>query len=179
MSVLFFDTESKVTPFSNSFSDIFLSVGEEIQNIMDKLNTIIVKLDKEILKSCTLEEVSTVDAALKEARDPKVSEQPEDDTNHLNSHEPLESDSGHKQDAEVGDDQSRTMPSADTEQASDSRLSRPECNSVEEPGHELVVKSQGSQQEFVPPQSQTEFLEETNETGKGKEETNKGWITVG
>uniref|UniRef100_A0A671W8N9 Death domain containing 1 n=1 Tax=Sparus aurata TaxID=8175 RepID=A0A671W8N9_SPAAU len=174
MSVLFFDTESKVTPCSDSFSDIFLSVGEEIQNIIDKLNTIIAKLDKEILKSCTLGEVSTV-----EARDPKVSEQPEDDTNHLNSHEPLESDSGHKQDAEVRDDQSRTMPSADTEQASDSRLSRPECNDVEETGHELAVRSQGSQQECVPPQSQTEFLEETNESGKGKEETNKGWITVG
>lgn len=174
MSVLFFDTESKVTPCSNSFSDIFLSVGEEIQNIIDKLNTIIAKLDKEILKSCTLGEVSTV-----EASDPKVSEQPEDDTNHLNSHEPLESDSGHKQDAGVSDDQSRTMPSADMEQASDSRLSRPECNDVEETGHELAVRSQGSQQECVPPQSQTEFLEETNESGKGKEETNKGWITVG
>lgn len=178
MSVLFSDTESKVTPCSNSFNDIFLSVEEEIQNIMDKLNTIIAKLDKEILKSHTVEEVSTMDAALKEARNPKVSEQPEDDTNQLNSHEPIESNSGHKQDAEVRDDQSRTMPSADTKQASDSRLNRPECNDVEETGQQLAVKSQGSEdEECVSPQSQTEFPEETNESGK--EETNKGWITVG
>ncbi|KAM8747598.1 death domain-containing protein 1 isoform 2-T3 [Acanthopagrus schlegelii] len=171
-------TESKVTPCSNSFNYIFLSVEEEIQNIMDKLNTIIAKLDKEILKSHTVEEVSTVDAALKEARNPKVSEQPEDDTNQLNSHEPTESNSGHKQDAEVRDDQSRTMPSAHTKQASYSRLSGPECNDVEETGQKLAVKSQGSEdEECVSPQSQTEFPEETNESGK--EETNKGWITVG
>ncbi|XP_073330594.1 death domain-containing protein 1 isoform X2 [Pagrus major] len=172
-------TESKVTPRSDSFSDTFLSVGEEIQNIMDKLNTIITKLDKEILKSCTVEEAPTVDAALKEARDPKASEQPEDDTNHLNSHEPLESDPGRKQDVEDGDDQSQTMTSADTEQTSDSRLSR--CNDVEETGQELVVKSQGRDdgRECVSSQSQTEVLEETNESDKGKEETNRGWITVG
>ncbi|XP_073330595.1 death domain-containing protein 1 isoform X3 [Pagrus major] len=146
---------------------------------MDKLNTIITKLDKEILKSCTVEEAPTVDAALKEARDPKASEQPEDDTNHLNSHEPLESDPGRKQDVEDGDDQSQTMTSADTEQTSDSRLSR--CNDVEETGQELVVKSQGRDdgRECVSSQSQTEVLEETNESDKGKEETNRGWITVG
>ncbi|XP_045920508.1 death domain-containing protein 1 isoform X2 [Micropterus dolomieu] len=180
------DREVKVKPCSDSFSNIFLSVGEDIKDIIDKLNTIITKLDEEIHKLCA-EKASTVDAALQETRDPKAdgSERREDDNNHLNSHDPLDFDSGHKQEAEDGDDQSRTVPSPDTEQTSDSRFSRSDCSNVEETGKELEVKGQGSDNEdCVSPKSQTDFLEETEKYtnrvhDKSKEETNMEWITVG
>ncbi|XP_070786242.1 death domain-containing protein 1 [Enoplosus armatus] len=165
------NTEFKVTPCSDSISDTFLSVGEDIKNITDKLNTIITKLDEEILKLCA-DEASTVDASLQETRDPQASEQPEDENYHLNSQDPLEFDPGHEQDVKDGDDQSHAMPSLDTEQTSGSRFSSSDCSDVEETGKEIAVKGQGSDNE-----DQTDFLEETND--KGKEETKIEWITVG
>ncbi|TDG99661.1 hypothetical protein EPR50_G00196840 [Perca flavescens] len=153
-----------------------LSVGEDIENIMDKLNTVITKLDEEILKLCA-EEAS----APLETRDPKAPKQPEDNNNHLSSHDALESDSGHKQDVEDRDDQSHTMPSPDSEQTSHSSV---DCNNAKETGKELVVKIQVSENENCnSPESQTNFLETENDTNrvndKGKEKTNIGWITVG
>ncbi|XP_044040854.1 death domain-containing protein 1 [Siniperca chuatsi] len=178
------DTECEVTACSDSFCNIFLSVGNDIKNIMDKLNTIITKLDEEILK-LGAKEASTVDASLQETRAPKASKQPEDDNNHLNSQDPLGFDSGHKKDIEDGDEQSHTMPSPDTEQTSDSRFSSSDCSDVEPPGKEFVVKSQGSgNEDCVSPESQIDFLEETEKdtnrvNDKGKNETNIEWITVG
>ncbi|XP_074480227.1 death domain-containing protein 1 [Sebastes fasciatus] len=174
------DTECKVTPCSDSFSDTFLSVGEDIENIVDKLNTIRTRLDEEILKLCA-EEASTVDAALQETRDPQAAE---DEHNHLNSHDPLESDSGNKQEFEDRDDQSHIMPSPDTEQTSDSKSSSSDCNDVEETGKELAVKGQGSDTEdCVSPESHTDIQETEKDTNrvndKGKEETNNEWIIVG
>lgn len=140
---------------------------------------IITKLDREILKF-RAEEASTVDAALRETRDPKASEQLEDENNHLNSHDPLEFDSRPKQDVEDGDDGSHTVPSPDTQPASDSRSCSSDCNEAEEKGEELVVKRQVSEDEdCVSQDSQTDFVEEISEKVKGKEETNKEWITVG
>ncbi|XP_054457885.1 death domain-containing protein 1 [Anoplopoma fimbria] len=161
------DTECNVTPRSDSFSDTFLNVGENIENIMDKLKAILAKLDEEILRLCA-EEASTVDAALQETRDPKGPEPPEDDNNHLNPCDPIESDSVHKQadDDGDGDDQSHTMPLPGTEQASDSRISSSVCNDVEEAEKRISVKRE----------SQTDFPEETE---KDTNRVNKEWITVG
>lgn len=151
---------------------------------MDKLHTIITKLDAEILKFCA-EEASAVDAALQETRDPKVSEQPEADNNHLNSHNPLAFDCGHKQDVEGGDDQSHKMSSPDTEQTLDSRFSSSDCNDVKDTEKTLEVKSQGGDSEDpVSPESQADVLEETEKdtnrvNDKDKEEINNEWITVG
>ncbi|XP_033507944.1 death domain-containing protein 1 [Epinephelus lanceolatus] len=179
------DTECTVTPCSDSFSATFLSVGEDVEKIIDKINTIITKLDEEMLKLCAAE-ASTEDATPQEIRDPKETEQPEDDKNHLNSDDPLESDSGQKEDAEDGDDQSPTrLPSPDSKQTSDSRFSSSDCNNEEETGKESEVKSQGSgNEDCVSPDCHTDFLQETEKdtnkvNEKGKEETNKEWITVG
>ncbi|XP_068569977.1 death domain-containing protein 1 [Cebidichthys violaceus] len=175
------DTECNVTPCSDSFSDTVLSVGENIENIMDQLNAIVAKLDEEILR-LRAEEDSTVDAALQDTRGPKAPQKPKEyDNNHLNSYGPLESDSEYKQADEDGDgdDQSHTMPSPGTEQASDtgSLFSSSVCNDVEEAEKKMLVKSQGSENEdCVPPESQTDVLEETeNDTNR----VNKEWITVG
>ncbi|XP_031707333.1 death domain-containing protein 1 [Anarrhichthys ocellatus] len=169
-------TECNVTPCSDSFGDTFLSVGDNIENIMVQLNAIVAKLDEEILRLCA-EEASAVAAALQETRDPKAPEQPEDDKNHLNSYDPLESDSGHKQadgDGD-GDDQSHTMPSPGTEQASDTGFSSSVCNDVEEEEKEILVKSQGSEiKDCVSPESP--FLEEAEQDTN---RVNKEWITVG
>lgn len=160
---------------TDSFSDTFLSVGEDIKNIMDTLNAIITKLDAEILK-LRAEEASTVDAQLQETQ---ATEKPDDDNDHQ---DPIESDSGYKLEVE---DQSHTMPSPDTENTPESRFSSSDRNNVEETGKELVVKGQGSDNEdCVSPESQTDFLEETEKDRnrvnvKEKEETNNKWITVG
>lgn len=131
---------------------------------MDKLNTIRTKLDAEILKLCA-EEASTVDAALQETRE-------------LNSHDPLEFDSAHKQDVEDGGD--HTVPSPDAEQTSDSRFSSSDGNDVEETATELVVKRQGGDNEDCVSPDSLETEKDTNRVNdEGKKETNKEWITVG
>uniref|UniRef100_A0A3Q3H2Z2 Death domain containing 1 n=1 Tax=Labrus bergylta TaxID=56723 RepID=A0A3Q3H2Z2_9LABR len=122
---------------SDSLTDTFLSVEEDIKNIMDNLNTIILKLDKEILNSCD-DEV----AARQETRDPEASEQPEDDSNP--SQDDLELDSGIKQDMEAEDNQRKTMPSPEAVQNSDIRVSSLDCIVVEGTVGELAVKSLGS-----------------------------------
>ncbi|TKS92905.1 Death domain-containing protein 1 [Collichthys lucidus] len=160
------DTECEIRPCSDCFSDVWRSVGEQIQNVVDKLNAITTKLDEEILKS-PAEEVSTVEAELQETREPQ------DDR--LNSNDPVEFESGLQQNIEDGGDQNQTMPSTDNEQTSDSRFNGSDCNDVEETRKELVVNGQGSDNEGrVSPESRTDFLEETNENDKNKE-----WITVG
>lgn len=164
------DAECKVTPSSDSFSDALLSVGEDVENIMDKLNTISTKLDKEIFKLCA-EEASTVAAALQETRE-------------LNSHNSLEFDSVHEQEVgEDGDDQNPTTmpPPPDAEQTSDSRFSNDDCNNVGETGEGLVVKSQGGDNDdSVSPDSLEETEKDTNKVNdEGKEEPKNEWITVG
>ncbi|KAI3376382.1 hypothetical protein L3Q82_016863, partial [Scortum barcoo] len=158
-----------VTPCSDSFSDTFLCVGEDVENIINRLNTTITKLDEETLKLCA-EEASAVTG------DPeKALEQPEDE----------EFDSGRKGDVEDGDDKSRVKPLADSEQAADSIFSRSDCNDAEETGKELVVKSQGGDNEDrVSPDGRTDFLEDTEKDtnrvkDKGKAVANNEWITVG
>lgn len=113
-----------------------------------------------------------MEAALQETREPQA--------DRLHSNDPFEFESGLQQNIEDGDDQNQMMPSTDNEQTSDSRVNGSDCNDVEETGKELVVNGQGSDNEGrVSPESRTDFLEETNENDKNKEETNKEWITVG
>ncbi|XP_070711179.1 death domain-containing protein 1 [Pempheris klunzingeri] len=162
--------DGKVTPCSDSFAITFLSVGEDIESITDKMNAIITKLDTEIQRGRS-EEASASDAAPQETRDPK--EQPENDNNHLNSHDPLVCDCGYKQDDEGGDDHSRAMPSPDAEQTSDSGSSSCDCSDVGETGRESVVKGQGDDEEGQTGKD-TNVLHD-----KGREETNNEWITVG
>ncbi|XP_076581640.1 death domain-containing protein 1 [Chaetodon auriga] len=162
-------TECEATPCPDSFSHTFLSVEEDVQNTVDQLNTITTKLDREILKLYA-EEASTVDAALQVTRD-----QLEDDPSHLNSHDPPGFDPGHKQDVIDGDDQSHMTASPDSERT-ESRVGNCDCNDEEDAGEELVFRSGGSDNEdSVPPENMTDFLEETNENDKA----NKQWITVG
>ncbi|XP_039997492.1 death domain-containing protein 1 [Xiphias gladius] len=178
------EPDCKVMPRSDSFSDTFQSVGEDIDNIMQKLSTIVTKLDAEILQLAA-EKASSVDAALQETIDPETSVQPEDGNNHLSSHDPHESDSGRTQEFEVEGDQSHTRPSPDTEQTSDFRFSSSDCNDVKEAGRELEVKGLVSDNEdCISPVGQTDLLKETEKDAqridvKGKEETKSEWITVG
>uniref|UniRef100_UPI0037E7576B death domain-containing protein 1 n=1 Tax=Semicossyphus pulcher TaxID=241346 RepID=UPI0037E7576B len=169
-------TESKVMLCSDSFTDTFLAVGEDLTDIIHKLNTIITNVDREILK-LSAEEASTVDAAHQETGDPKVSEQPEDDKNP--TQDPHDCESEQQQDIDDGDDQCRTTPSQDGKQILDSRFSNSNCNVVEETG----VKGQGSDNEdCVSPDSRIDFQEETEKDSNtviDKEETNNKWITVG
>ncbi|XP_034532048.1 death domain-containing protein 1 [Notolabrus celidotus] len=174
--------ECEVPLSSDTFTDSFLRVEEDIKKIMDILNSITSKLDKEIL-ILSSQKASTEDSAFQETRGPQGSEQLEDDKNY--SHDALEFDSGQKQDIEVGDDQRNTKPSPDTVEKTDERFYKSDCNTEEEKDREQAVKSQGSYNEdCLPADSQTDFQEETKNDlnmvkEKGKEETNNKWVTVG
>uniref|UniRef100_A0A3Q1GPB7 Death domain containing 1 n=1 Tax=Acanthochromis polyacanthus TaxID=80966 RepID=A0A3Q1GPB7_9TELE len=158
--------QRKVRPCSDSFSDTVLSVGEDIEGILDKLSTIINKLDAAVLH-VSVDETSTVDAASQESRETTL--QPED--NHLNPHHQLESDFRHEQEVEDGADQSPTRPLPDTERIPDSTFT---CNDVEKTGEELLVKGQVS--DFL---DSLEEMEKDQERKHDKEETKSEWIPVG
>ncbi|XP_056225254.1 death domain-containing protein 1 isoform X2 [Seriola aureovittata] len=171
------EPDCKAISCSDSLSDTFQSIVEDTEKIMQKLSTIITKLDAEIVQ-LSAKEAPSVDAALQDTRDSETSAEPEDCNNHLSSGDPCESDSGRKQKDEDEGDQSYTRPSTDTEQTSD-------CNDVKDTGKELEVKGQVSDNEVcVYPVSQTELLKETEKNAekinvKGKEQTKSEWITLG
>lgn len=149
------DTECKVLPCSVSFSDTFISVGEDIQDVVDKLDAIITKLDKEILR-LRQKGASAAGAELQETGAPKASEECEDVPN-FGSRDPPGFDSGPKQDVEDGD---RALGSPDTEQPSDSRLCNCLCDDEEE-------KEEGKE------------VSQGCDDDQNVEETNKEWIVVG
>lgn len=153
---------------------IFMSIEEDIQNILHNLSGITTKLDKEIL-NLHAEEPSTVEAGLQETAGQKASELTEEDTNHLNSHSPLEFDSRPKEDIEHADGGSHAMlHPPNTEKASG--FSSSECDDVERKGNELVDESEGCDDD-VSQGSQRDSVE-TAEQVKGKETKNE-LITVG
>ncbi|XP_069026061.1 death domain-containing protein 1 [Embiotoca jacksoni] len=166
-------TGCKVRPCSDSFSDTFLSVGDDIENILEKLSTILAKLDAEDLQLSYYYEAPTVGAAFQEPRETSV--QPEDVNNHLNSHAGLESDSGYKEEVEDGADRRRR------EQTPDAKFNTSDRKNVEETGEESQAKGQVSEKLIHCP---TDLMEETERDqerthDKGKEEIKSEWITVG
>ncbi|XP_035805666.2 death domain-containing protein 1 [Amphiprion ocellaris] len=161
--------ECKVRPCSDSFSDTVLSVGEDVEDILDKLSTIITKLDAAVLHLSVDETSSTDgDAASQEPRETTL--QPED--NHLNPYHRLESDSGHEQEVEDGADQNHTTPLSDTKHRPDSTFN---CNDVEKTGEELQ-KVKGQVSDFL---DLLEDAEKDQERKNDKEETKSEWIPVG
>ncbi|XP_030609951.1 death domain-containing protein 1 [Archocentrus centrarchus] len=169
-------------PRSGSCSDIFLSAGEDVEKIIDKIGSIILKLDAAI-HQLSVDEASIAGEALQESRETDAPVQPEDVNNHPNSPDRLESDLGHEQEVEVGADRSPTRASPDTEQTADSTFSS-NCNKEEDTGTELHVKGQASDFLEKSIHSQTELLDETEKdreriNDEGKEERRNEWITVG
>ncbi|CAJ1086122.1 death domain-containing protein 1 [Xyrichtys novacula] len=161
---------------SDTFTDTILEVKEDIQNIIDILNSIIMKLDKEVL-------ILSTQNPLTESGDPQELEQPEDDKKLY--HDALESDSGQKQSSEAGDGQSETKPSPDTVKNSDNRFCESDCSKVEETEREEAVKGHGSDNEdCVSPDGQRDSQEETKKDldvvkDEGQEGRNNKWTTVG
>ncbi|XP_008281666.1 death domain-containing protein 1 [Stegastes partitus] len=147
---------SDIEPCLDSFSDVLLSVGEDVENILDKLSAIITKLDAAVLH-LSVDEASTVDPALREPGETR--EQPED--NQVNGHERLE------QEVEDGGDQSRTRSLQDTEQIQESSWSH---NDVEKTEDEIQVRGQVSDSEDVVAEKDQE---------KKTDEMKGEWITVG
>ncbi|KAM7377259.1 hypothetical protein PAMA_013854 [Pampus argenteus] len=159
------DAESKVTLCSDSFSETFRSIMEDVENIVDKLNTVINKLDVEILQLCP-EESLTVDAALQESKEEEEEEEEEERKIDLNSHE---SGSGHE------DDQ-RSSPDADLTSASNSDSFV--CNDGTESGQSKEVKGQESENILL--ESRIDLPETTKkDTERTDEKTNSEFITVG
>ncbi|XP_026208460.1 death domain-containing protein 1 isoform X2 [Anabas testudineus] len=164
------EPKSEVAPCSDSFSDTLRSVGEDVQIIMDKLSTIVIKLDTEVTQ-LSAGEAFTVDAAHQE-----TSAQSEDGNNQLNARDSAVEDGG---------DKSNTDVSPDTDQMSDFISSTSVCNNVEETKKELEVKCQVDYKEdCVSLENHIDLPEETA-TGAGtvndkfREQTKSEWITVG
>ncbi|XP_062240528.1 death domain-containing protein 1 [Platichthys flesus] len=164
---------------SESFSDTFQSVSEDFENLTQNLNTIVSKLETELLR-VSAEEASGGDTALHETRDPETSAPPEDGRNSPSLQDPLDSDC-EQEDEDEGDQRS---PSPDTEQTADTRFTS--SSDVRDTGGELEVKGQldDNEEGCVSPVSQTDLLKETDEDAertnvKVKEETKSEWTTVG
>ncbi|XP_062300443.1 death domain-containing protein 1 [Scomber scombrus] len=164
------NAESKDMLCSDSFSNTFWSIGEDVENILDKLNIVITKLDAEILKICAEE---TLDVAPQESKDS------EGGRNDLSSHE---CSSGQEQEIEDGGDQSLTRLSPDTDLTSALNFESLACNDGANSGHGQEIEGQDNVNILV--ETHTDFLEKTNRDtkridDKSKEETNNEWITVG
>ncbi|KAK2863090.1 hypothetical protein Q5P01_002623 [Channa striata] len=174
---------NNVTPHSDSYINTVKSVGDELEIIMDKLSTIALKLDTEILQLHP-EEASLVDAAHQETRDPESSKQSADGQNEQNTHDQSDSEA---------EDRRETRPTLETKQTSNIISSNSHCNGVEDAGKELEVKCQVNENKgCVPLESQTYLLERTEKdtdvineitSGEGqrgnREETKKEWIAIG
>ncbi|XP_028285599.1 death domain-containing protein 1 [Parambassis ranga] len=113
----------------SSFCDTFVSIEEDIESIVDKLSTVITKLDAALLHLST-EAGPAVNAAPEESTHTHAPAQHEDVNNNLSSPEQCGWDGG---------DETHTRP--DNEQTADCTVSTSTCNNEEE------VKGQVSQAE--------------------------------
>ncbi|KAF7659897.1 hypothetical protein LDENG_00291350 [Lucifuga dentata] len=98
------------------------------------------------------------------------------------SHGPLESDSGHKHEADDGDNQS-SIRTSQSETLVDNESTSASGDGAET-GKEVEVEDEVTNERRVSPEAQTDFLEEkekdrVREDVKEKEETNTKWVTVG
>lgn len=162
-------------PSSDPFSYTFMSVWEEIKDIMDKMNAVITKLDAEIIKLCK-EEAPNADEdtapctkqQVKEA-DEEPGDSPGDTDYHSSPHDPPESDSGLKQEVDNGGDQ--RLPHSQT---------RVDSEAMSASGDGVEIE-QGEEVEGQVTNDQTDFLEEAREDVEDKEDkgTNTKWVTVG
>ncbi|KAM9836600.1 death domain-containing protein 1 [Aulostomus maculatus] len=143
---------------SSGFVDTFLSVKEDIENIMGKLNVVVTKLDAEILQLSAEENL----ALQKTSGDPETSVQEEGDvTSHLNSRDPPEP--AHEEDGEDGHSRSHV-----TDSDSDCLVCADGAETVQ--GQE--IEGQGNDKGCVSPE-QFAVLEER------KKDRRDDWITVG
>ncbi|KAF0029282.1 hypothetical protein F2P81_018387 [Scophthalmus maximus] len=178
------EPECEAGPCSDSFSDSFQSVSEDIEKIIQELSTIATRLDAGILQE-SAEDASSVDAALREAGDPEASAQTEDGSGHPSSRDPRGSEPERKQEVADEGDRSRPRPPPGTGHTADSARSRSDRSGVKETGEEREVEGQaGHNEDRASPASQTDLLEEPEKDAervnvKGKEETKGEWITVG
>lgn len=175
---IFFSEIKERRPCSGSGSDVFLSVGEDVEKITGKISSIITKLDAAI-RRLSVDEASVTGEAHQGSRETNASVRPEDVSNRLSSPEPLESGLGNEEEVEVGAERSRARASPDAEQTLNSSLSGSNCNKEEDTGTELHVKGQAS--DFVEEsiRSQTEVLDRDGVSHTGKEERRSDWITAG
>ncbi|KAM9718091.1 death domain-containing protein 1 [Menidia menidia] len=176
----------KTRPKSDHLSDIFHSVEEDMEHILDKLQQIITELDLAVLQLSSDRASANVAEALPESKgtDSSVSSQaskPEGTGNN-----PVEIPPGCEPEAE--DDQPHMRPSSGSEKEPETGLRISDCNKVEENREQLQVErpvfhfpekpvhSQANKQEET--QKETEEKREEDNFIK-KEEKKEEWVTVG
>ncbi|XP_041840497.1 death domain-containing protein 1 [Melanotaenia boesemani] len=163
-------SENKTWTCSDSLSDIFLSVGEDIDNLVDKLVKIITKLNAAVLQLSANEALTSI-AVLQESRDTDTLVQCENFRS-----DQLEYNLGYE--PKVEDDQSqKRLPN--TEQTLDS-----DCNNMEKIEEKLQDMCQVNDFLEKPLHCQTNLEEKTQKDNekiniKKKEEETCEWISVG
>ncbi|XP_076017528.1 death domain-containing protein 1 [Genypterus blacodes] len=169
----------RVASSLDPFRIMFTSVWEEIKNIMDKMNSVITKLETEIIELCT-EEASTVDEDMAPCTKQQVKEDlgdtPGDSHHPSSSHDAPESDSGLGQEVDDGGDQ--TPPHSQTREDEETTLASSDGVEIKQ-GEE--VRGQMTNDGSLTSEAQTDFLEETREDVEDKEdkEKNTKWVTIG
>ncbi|XP_058479763.1 death domain-containing protein 1 isoform X1 [Solea solea] len=163
---------------TDSFSDHFQSVVEDVEKIMQKLSTIITKLDVNWMEGS-----AGRTSACQETSDPQTPAEPEDGNSHLSVSDPHETESlEHQREVE---EERGSGPSPDTEQTTDFTVRSSGCDDVGETGEETEVKVQLSDNEdCASPASHGDLLAETEKDEEArnvnvKEEKKSDWITVG
>ncbi|KAG7241618.1 hypothetical protein INR49_025538 [Caranx melampygus] len=143
------EPEYKVMPCSDSLSDTFHSVVKDTENIMQKLSTIITKLDDQIPQLSETEATSVDTAAPQETKEPEKSAQPDS-----------------------------TRLTTDTEQTSDCSDAKDAGKELEVKGQVSDNEECISPVSQTDLQKVTEKTE-VKINVKGKEETTSEWTTVG
>ncbi|XP_056156182.1 death domain-containing protein 1 [Lampris incognitus] len=174
------NSESKVGFCADPFGNTLQSVADDIEDIMDRLNTIITKLGAEVITLCA-SEASTVDADTspntKQGEMLVLQGDP--------VHSPGGCDCGHTQGADDGDTIKHTKPtdtrvSVETERTSTSISGGPDCSDVGVKGQKTNTRDTRR----TSPETLTDFAKETEkgkqlEDDEVKDEKNSEWITVG
>lgn len=144
--------------FISDSVDIFLSVGEDIDNLMERVTKIIPKLDEALLRLFVHEE-SAGAAAFQESRDSNASAQPEDITNH-------QSEKSLELKEEVQDDHKNTM---------DSGFNSSNCSKDIESQGESQIRGQREDVHYETTLQEAEVRDRENKTEWRRDDE---WITV-
>lgn len=158
---------SDVSP--NSISDTFQCLADDMQKIINKVSTIITKLEPEILPA-PVEVTSSLDETCKETTEPV-------------SHESVSCVP--QQEAEVEPEQCCEGLSADSQQTTDSTVCSSDSSAANKTESQTGIQGQGTDNEdCVSTVCQKDLLQNAGRHAeraevKVKEETRREWITVG
>ncbi|XP_061566163.1 death domain-containing protein 1 [Cololabis saira] len=164
------NTDGETWPCSSSLGYIFLAIGEDLENISDKVGKIRTKLEAAVLQ-LSADEAPALAAELQVSTDTAVHH--EDVRNHQPEDQAVD-----------GGNESVTAPPPNADETHDAGLSLSSCHKEEDMGEVLQVKPQVKELPENRLQRKTDLQEETEENGEKRNDKKEGekkreWISVG